>query len=127
MDKSLEKLELACTYLKNDQNIAAHNLFMSLAQKETKDQSFKAGLYLILASQCKINQGKDGKEELLEASKLYLTLGKQDKFNPKYAYQCAAKCLLKAGHYEEAMKAFEEAKMHVQNITEEKRSIVVVA
>jgi len=126
MDKDLEKFELACTYLKNDQNIAAHNLFMSLAQKETKGQSFKAGLYLILASQCKTNQGKDGKEELLEASKLYLKLAKKDKINPSYAYQCAAKCLLKVGHYEEAMKAFEEAKRHVQNIVEEKRPIVVV-
>lgn len=126
MDKDLEKFELASTYLKNDQNITAHNLFMSLAQKETKGQSFKAGLYLILAAQCKINQGKDGKEELLEASKLYLHLAKKDKFNPGYAYQCAAKCLLKAGHYEEAMKAFDEAKKHVQNIVEEKRPIVVV-
>jgi len=126
MDKDLEKFELACTYLKNDQNITAHNLFMSLAQKETKGQSFKAGLYLILASQCKTNQGKDGKEELLEASKLYFKLAKKDKINPSYAYQCAAKCLLKVGHYEEAMKAFEEAKKHVQNIVEEKRPIVVV-
>ncbi|HXX05471.1 MAG TPA: hypothetical protein VEJ68_01475, partial [Candidatus Bathyarchaeia archaeon] len=66
MDKDLEKFELASTYLKNNQNIAAHHLFVSLAQKETKGQSFKAGLYLILASQCKTNQGKDGKEELLE-------------------------------------------------------------
>ncbi|MGI0072441.1 MAG: hypothetical protein ACREA3_01345 [Nitrosotalea sp.] len=38
MDKDLERFELACTYLKNDQNIAAHNLFMSLAHKEVKGQ-----------------------------------------------------------------------------------------
>ena len=126
MDKDLEKFELACTYLKNDQNITAHNLFMSLAHKEEKGQSFKAGLYLILASHCKTKQGKDGKDELLEASKLYLKLAKKDKFNPSYAYQCAAKCLLKVGQYEDAMKAFEEAKRHVQNIVEEKRPIVVV-
>ena len=126
MDKDLEKFELACTYLKNDQNIAAHNLFMSLAQKEIKEESFKAGLYLILASKCKTSQGKDGKEELLEASKLYLKLAKKDRFNPSYAYQCAAKCLLKVGQYEEAMNAFEEAKKHVKNIVEEKRPIVVV-
>ena len=126
LNKDLEKFELACTYLKNDQNIAAHNLFMSLAQKEIKEQSFKAGLYLILASRCKTSQGKDGKEELLEAAKLYLKLAKKDSFNPSYAYQCAAKCLLKVGQYEEAMKAFEEAKKHVQNIVDEKRPIVVV-
>ena len=126
LDKDLEKFELACTYLKNDQNITAHNLFMSLAHKEIKEQSFKAGLYLILASQCKTSQGKDGKEELVEASKLYLKLAKKDKFNPSYAYQCAAKCLLKVGQYEEAMKAFEEAKKHIRHIVEEKRPVVIV-
>lgn len=98
---------------------------MSLAHKD-KDPNFKGGLYLILASQCKTKQGKDGKEELHEAAKLYLKLAKKDTFNPGYAYQCAAKCLLKVGHYEEAMKAFEEAKKHVHNIVEEKRPIVVV-
>ena len=81
--------------------MAAHNLFMSLAHKELKEQNFKAGLYLILASQCKTSKGKDGKEELIEASKLYLKLAKEDKFAPNYAYQCAARCLLKVGKYEE--------------------------
>ena len=126
MDKDLEKFELACTYLKNDKNIAAHNLFMSLAHKEIKDQNFKGGLYLILASQCKTKQGKDGKEEILEAAQLYLNIAKKDAFNPRYAYQCAAKCLLKVGQYEEAMKAFEEAKRHIRSNVEEKRPIVVV-
>jgi CheY-like chemotaxis protein len=126
LDKDLEKFELACTYLKNDQNIAAHNLFMSLAQKGIKDQSFKAGLYLILASQCKAKQGKEGKDELIEAAKLYLKLAKKDSLNPSYMYQCAARCFLKVGHYEDAMKAFEEAKKHVRSIVEVKRPIVVV-
>lgn len=126
MDKDTEKFELACTYLRNDQNTAAHNLFMSLAQKEMKNPNSKAGLYLILASQCKTKQGKDGKDELLEAAKLYLKIAKKDSSNPRYAYQCAARCFLKAGQYEQAMKAFEEAKKHVRNIVEEKRPIVVV-
>lgn len=126
LDKDLEKFDLACTYLKNDQNLAAHNLFMSLAQKEIKSQSFKAGLYLILASQCKIKQGKDGSDELLEAAKLYLNLATKGSLNPSYAYQCAARCFLKIGQHEKAMKALEEAKKHVQNIVEEKIPIVVV-
>jgi pentatricopeptide repeat protein len=126
LDKDLEKFELACTYLKNDQNIAAHNLFMSLAQKEMKSQSFKEGLYLILASQCKTKQGKDGKEEIIEAAKLYLNLAKKDPHNARYAYQCAARCFLKTGQYEKAMKAFEEAKKHIHAIVEEKRPVVVV-
>lgn len=63
--------------MKNNQNIAARNLFISLAQKETKNQSFKAGLYLLLASKCKTKQNKDGKDELLEAAKLYLKFAKK--------------------------------------------------
>ncbi len=126
MDKDLEKFELACTYLKNDQNIAAHNLFISLAQKETKNQSLKAGLYLLLASKCKTKQNKDGKDDLLEAAKLYLKLAKNDPKNPSYAYQCAAKCFLKVGQYDQATKALEESKKYIRNKTEEKRPIVVV-
>lgn len=109
----------------NDKNIAAHNLFLSLAHKE-KNPSLKACLYLILASKCKIKQGKEGGEELLEAAKLYLKLAKTDPLNSGYAYQCAAKCFLKAGKYEDSMKAFEEAKRYKHTITEEKRPIVVV-
>lgn len=126
MDKDLEKFELACTYLKNDQNIAAHNLFMSLAQKEINSRSFKGGLYLILAAQCKVKQGKEGKEELLEAAKLYLKLAKNESFNTSYVYQCSARCFLKVGQYEDAMKAFEEAKKYAHRVVEVKRPIVVV-
>ena len=125
MDKDQEKLELAYTYLKNDQNIAAHNLFITLAQKEAKNQSIKAGLYYILASQCKTKQGKDGKEDLLDAAKFYLKIAKNPS-NSHYAYQCAARCFLKTGQYEDAMKAFEEAKKHIPKFTEGKRPIVVV-
>ncbi|TLX83941.1 MAG: response regulator [Thaumarchaeota archaeon] len=126
LNSELEKFHLACTYLRNDQNIAAHNLFMSLAQKEMKNQNFKAGLYLILASECKAKQGKDPKDEILEAAKFYLKLAKKDPLATNYAYRCAAKCLLRVGQYEEAMKIFEEAKKYVHTPSEEKRTIVVV-
>ncbi len=126
MEKNLEKFDLACTYLKNDQNMTAHNMFMDLAQKEMKDNSYKAGLYLILASECKSRQGKERKDELLEAGKYYLKLAKKDKSNSNYAYQCAARCFLRIGHYDDAMKAFEEAQKYTHEIVEEKRPIVVV-
>lgn len=126
MDKDLEKFDLACTYLKNDQNGVAHNLFTSLAQKEMKNNSYKAGLYLILASECKSRQGKDRKEELLEAAKFYLKIAKKDTTNANYAYQCAARCFLRTGHYDEAMEAFESAQQFIPKIIEETRSIVVV-
>lgn len=122
----MEKFDLACTYLKNDQNGVAHNLFTSLAQKEMKNNSYKAGLYLILASECKSRQGKDRKEELLEAAKFYLKIAKKDTTNANYAYQCAARCFLRTGHYDEAMEAFESAQQFIPKIIEETRSIVVV-
>ena len=126
MDKDSEKFDLACTYLKNDQNAVAHNLFSSLAQKEMKNNSYKAGLYLILASECKSRQGKDRKEELLEAAKFYLKIAKKDTTNANYAYQCAARCFLRTGYYDDAMKAFEAAQKFTPKVIEEKRSIVVV-
>jgi CheY-like chemotaxis protein len=126
MDKDLEKFDLACTYLKNEQNAAAHNLFTTLAQKEMKNNSNKAGLYLILASECKSKQGKERKEELLEAAKFYIKIAKKDPNNANYAYQCAARCFLRTGHYDDAMKAFEAAQKYTRNVIEEKRPIVVV-
>lgn len=126
MDKDHEKFDLACTYLKNDQNISAHNLFMDLAQKEMKQGNFKAGVYLILASECKSKQGKDNKEELDLAAKHYLKMAKKDGTNSPYAYQCAARCFLKLGQVDRAMKISEEAKKFMPKIVEDKRPIVIV-
>jgi CheY-like chemotaxis protein len=126
LGKNLEKYDLACTYLKSGQIVAAHNLFMSLAQKEKKNHGVKAGLYLILASECKLRQGKDGKEELSEAGKLYLKLAKTNFSDANYAYQCAARCFLRTGKYKEAMSALDAAKKHSPIMIEEKRPIVIV-
>lgn len=126
LDKDLEKFDLACTYLKNDQNISAHNLFMSLARDAMKQNSFKAGVYLILASECKTKQGKDNKEELGIAAKYYLDVAKKDSSGSSYAYQCAARCFLKSGQVDMAMKVSEEAKKHVPVFVEEKRPIVII-
>jgi len=125
LSEDLEKFDLACTYLKNDQNISAYNLFMSLAKKELEKERSKAAVYLLLASECKTKQGKDNKEELDLAAKNYLKIAKQGD-NPSYAYQCAAKCFLKSGQVDRAMKISEEAKRHVPKVVEEKRPIVVV-
>ncbi len=126
MEEDLEKFDLACTYLKNDQNMTAHNMFMDLAQKEMKNNNYRAGLYLILASECKSKQGKEKKDELAEAAKFYLKLAKKDKHNSNYAYQCAARCFLRIGSYDDARKAFEEAQKYTNELVEEKRPIVLV-
>src|SRR2546428_13484376 len=99
---------------------------MSLAQKEMKNYNFKAGLYLILASACKVKQGKDPKKELLEAADFYVKLAKKDPKTANYAYRCAAKCHLKEGKYKEAMKIFEKAKKYKLKPAKEKRTFEAV-
>lgn len=126
MEADLEKFDLACTYMRNDQNLSAYNLFMDLAQKEIKKENLKAGVYLILASECKSKQGKDGKEEYEMAAKYYLRIAKRNTAESPYAYKCAAKCFLKSGQVDMAMKMSEEAKKFMPKTTEDGRTIVVV-
>lgn len=112
--------------MKSDQNLSAYNLLMGLAQKEMKNENLKAGVYLLLASECKARQGKDTKEEFDLAARYYLRIAKRNDGNSPYAYRCAAKCLLKSGQVEDAMKASEQAKNFVSKTTVERRPIVVV-
>jgi CheY-like chemotaxis protein len=122
-----QKYELAYTYLKNKQSVSAYNLFLELAEKESKNESFRAGLFFILAAECKAQQKKDNHNEFLRAGKLYLKLAKKAKpHNARQAYLCAAKCFLRVGQYDEARKAFAMSKKHVTKIEEEKRPVVVI-
>ena len=122
-----QKYELACTYLKNKQSVSAHNLFLELAEKEKKKESLRAGLFFMLAAECKAQQGKDSDDELLKAGKLYLELAKKEKlYNARQAYLCAAKCFRRVGLYEDAKSAFDKSKKLVSKDMEEKRPVVVV-
>jgi len=122
-----QKYDLACTYLKNRQTSAAHNLFLELADKEQKKDSSLAGLFLMLAAESKIQQGKDGYDEFLQAGKIYLKIAKKAKLlDAKNAYLCAAKCFLRIGQHEVAKNAFDKSKKIVPKTVEKKRSIVVV-
>jgi len=122
-----QKYELAYTYLKNKQSVSAYNLFLELAEKESKNASFRAGLFFMLAAECKVQQKKDSHNEFLKAGKLYLELAKKEKpYNARQAYLCAAKCFLRVGQYEEARRAFAMSKKYVTKIEEGKRTIVVV-
>jgi CheY-like chemotaxis protein len=127
LTKEVAKLDLACTYMKNDQTISAYNLFMALAENEMKNEDYSAGILLLLASECKAKQGKDGHYELLQAAKFYLKAAKKEKPTvAKYAYLCAAKCFLRTRQYDDAMRAFEQAKKYVPKIVETKKPIVVI-
>ncbi len=100
---------------------------MTLAESEMKKNDFRAGILLLLAAECKIKQGKDKNDELLQAAKFYQKLAKKEKpSNAKYAYLCAAKCFLRIGKYDNAMDAFAKAKKYIHHIIEEKKPIVVV-
>jgi CheY-like chemotaxis protein len=122
-----QKYDLACTYLRNKQNSSAHNLFLELAADQEKNKSYLAGVFFLLAAECKIQQGKDGYDEILQAGKLYLDLAKKEKSqNAKNAYLCATKCFLKIGQYEVAKNAFEQSKKFAHVVAESKRPIVVV-
>src|SRR5690348_366313 len=99
---------------------------MTLAENEMKKNDFRAGILLLLATECKTKQGKDKNGELLQAAKFYQKLAKKEKpSDAKYAYLCAAKCFLRIGQYDDAMDAFEKAKKYVHHDVEEKKPIVV--
>ena len=122
-----QKYDLACTYLRNRQSSAAHNLFLELAYNEQKKNNFLAGLFFMLAAESKIQQGKDGYDEFLQAGKTYLRIAEKAKsIDAKNAYLCASKCFLRIGQYEVAKNAFEKSKKFISKTIEKKRSIVVV-
>lgn len=126
-DSIRQKYDLACTYLKNRQTSAAHKLFSDLADKELNQNSFLTGLFLLLAAESKIQQGKDGHDEFLEAGKRYLKLAEKSKpLDSKNAFLCAAKCFLRVGKFETAKDAFEKSKKFAPKTIQKSRSIVIV-
>lgn len=119
--------DLAFTHLRNNQNISAHNLFINLAESQKESDSIRAAILYLLAGECKTKQGKENNTEMLEAGKLFLDFGKKEKnYKAKGAYLCASKCFLKAGEYDDAKKAFDQAKeFHVPSI-DISRPIVII-
>ncbi|MFN3653807.1 MAG: response regulator [Candidatus Nitrosotenuis sp.] len=103
--------DMALTHLRNNQNMAAYNMFISIASQIKKSDPLKAALSLILATECKNRQNKDITEEAVEAGRLFFAYGKTKKdYSGKSAFLCAAKCFLKAGKYDSAKEAFEKSK-----------------
>ncbi len=126
-DANKQDYDLAFTHLKNNQNISAHNLFLNLADSQKKSNSVKAAILYLLAGECKTKQGKENKDEILQAGKLFLEYAKKNgNSNSKGAFLCASKCFLKAGEYDEAKKLFEKAKeFHTPSISIS-RPIVII-
>lgn len=122
-----QQYDLACTYLKNKQTTSAHSIFLDLAQKEQKVNDARAGLFFMLAAECRSQQGKDSRDEILQAGNFYLRLAAKEKsYAAKSSYLCAAKCFLRIGEYETAKGAFEKSKKTIAQVVEKKRPVIIV-
>jgi CheY-like chemotaxis protein len=119
--------DLALTHLRNNQNMAAYNLFTNIAESIKKSDPIRAALSYIIASECRLRQNKDLSGEITEAGKLFFGIGKAGKdYSAKTAFLCAAKCFLKAGKYDDAKNAFEKSKGFKIEHTEVTRPIIIV-
>ncbi len=126
-DKKKPDYELAFTHLQNNQNITAYNLFLDLAENHKKIDGLKSALLFMLAAECRTRQNKGNDNETLEAGKLFLNFAKKvNNYSVKSAYQCAAKCFLKSGNYDDAKKAFEKSKTFQAPNIEVVRPVVIV-
>ncbi len=119
--------DLALTHLRNNQNVAAYNMFTGIAESIKNTDPVKAALSYILASECRVRQKKDATPETVEAARLFFGFAKKEKsYSGRTAFLCAAKCFLKAGHYDKAKEAFEKSKDYKLEQVEVVRPIVVV-
>lgn len=122
-----QNYEIPLTHLKNNQFISAHNQFLNLAENIKKSDLLKSALLFMLAAECKKRQGKESKEEIEEAGKLFLKYGESKKsLNTKGALLCASKCFLKIGDFDEAKKAYEKAKKTKSQKVEFMRPVVII-
>jgi CheY-like chemotaxis protein len=119
--------DMALMQLRNNQNMAAYNMFTSIAAQIKNSDPLKAALSMILATECKSRQNKDITEEAIEAGKLFFAYAKTKKdYSGKSAFLCAAKCFLKAGKYDSAKDAFEKSKGFRLDESAATRPIIIV-
>ncbi len=128
MAKKEPDFDLALTHLRNNQIMAAYNMFTSIAESIKNVDPVKAALSYILASECRGRQNKDASSEATEAGRLFLSYGKKQKdYLAKSAFLCAAKCFLKASRYDDAKDAFERSKeFQIKDTEQDQRPILVV-
>jgi len=119
--------EIAVTHLKNKQFITAHNLFLNQAESLKKSEPVKSALMYMLAAECKTRQGKESKNEIKEASNLFLKYSdSKNSKNVKGALLCASKCLLSLGEFDKAKDAYQKAKTILSSTIQVTRPIVII-
>lgn len=128
MEPKKHDFDMALTHLRNNQIMAAYNMFTSIAESMKKEEPIKAALSYVLASECRGRQNKDSASESVEAAKMFLAYAKKKKdYSAKSAYLCAAKCFLKAARYAEAKDSFEKSKEYnMEDAIQVQRPIIVV-
>ena len=119
--------EIAVTHLKNKHFITAHNLFLNQAESLKKSEPVKSALMYMLAAECKTRQGKESKNEIKEASNLFLKYSdSKNSKNVKGALLCASKCLLSLGEFDKAKDAYQKAKTILSSTIQVTRPIVII-
>jgi len=128
VDKTIkQEFDLAFTHLRNNQHISAYNLFLKLAEKESKSDNLRSALLYFLAAESKTRGGKNNHDEFNEAAKQYLKIAtKNNSYKAKIAYLCAAKCFLRIGKHDDAKDAFEKFKGIVPKLVEKTRPVLIV-
>lgn len=120
--------DMALTHLRNNQIMAAYNMFTQIAKSIKKEDPIRAALSYVLASECRNRQNKDVSSEATEAAMMFLAYAKKkNDYSAKSAYLCAAKCFLKAAKYAEAKDSFERSKeFSMEETVQVQRPIIVV-
>ena len=122
-----QEFDLAFTHLRNNQHISAYNLFLKLAEKESKCDNLRSALLYFLAAECKTRGGKNNHDEFNEAARQYLEIATKDtSYKAKIAYLCAAKCFLRIGKHDDAKDAFEKFKGIVPKLVEKTRPVLII-
>jgi len=119
--------EIALTHLKNKQFITAHNLFLTQAESLKKSEYLKSALLYLLAAECKSKQGKESKDEIHQASDLFMKYSKsKNSTNIQGALLCASKCFLSLGEFDKAKNAYQKARSILPTSIETTRPIVII-
>ena len=107
--------------------MTAHNQFLNLAEDIKKSDVLKSALLFMLAAECKQRQGKESKDEIDSAGKLFLKYGEsKNETNTKGALLCASKCFLKIGNFDAAKDAYQKAKKTKSQTIQFMRPIVII-
>ena len=122
-----QEFDRAFTHLRNNQHISAYNLFLKLAEKESKSDNLRSALLYFLAAESKTRGGKNNHDEFIQAAKQYLDVAtKYNSYKAKIAYLCAAKCFLRVGKHDDAKDAFEKFKNIIPEFVEKTHPVLIV-